>query len=123
MSYANKDVTKDEIKLWKKNKLINPRTNRKIKIDSKIYKYLEDMEISLRKKNLKIKTSNKKSKKESLYEDTHEAIHESTVEATVEDTHEATVEDTHESTVEDTHEATHKSTHEASVEDTHESTV
>ena len=54
MSYENKDVTKEEINLWKKNKLINPRTNRKIKIGSKIYKYLEQME--------KIKSSKKNEK-------------------------------------------------------------
>lgn len=64
MSYANKDVTKDEINLWKKNKLINPRTNRKIKLDSKIYKYLQEMEKSMNKKKSNSVKTNKISKKE-----------------------------------------------------------
>ena len=65
MSYSNKDVTKDEINLWKKNKLINPRTNRKIKLDSKIYKYLQEMEKSLskQKKNKIKKTKNNSDQK------------------------------------------------------------
>ena len=38
--YKNNPVTKDELILWEKNKFINPRTNRKIKESSPIYKYL-----------------------------------------------------------------------------------
>lgn len=57
MSYENKDVTTDEIKIWKKNKYVNPRTNRKIKESSKIYKYLENMSKKI--------NNNKKNKSES----------------------------------------------------------
>ena len=61
MSYKSKDVTPEEINTWKKNKKINPRTNRQISENSKIYKYLEEMEQKLKnKKNqLKVKTNKK----------------------------------------------------------------
>jgi len=38
--YKNNPVTKDELLLWEKNKFVNPRTNRRIKESSPIYKYL-----------------------------------------------------------------------------------
>jgi len=41
-SYKSKSATLDEINKWSKNKLINPRTKRKIKKTSPIYKYLNN---------------------------------------------------------------------------------
>ena len=46
-SYKSKSATLDEINKWSKNKLINPRTKRKIKKTSPIYKYLNNQFIYL----------------------------------------------------------------------------
>jgi hypothetical protein len=40
--YKNNPVTLIELEQWRKNKLINPRSNRKIKTASPIYKYLDE---------------------------------------------------------------------------------
>lgn len=45
-NFNNKPVTLDEIKNWEKNKLVNPRTLKPIKLFGKIYNYLENININ-----------------------------------------------------------------------------
>ncbi|VVU95694.1 hypothetical protein CPAV1605_1449 [seawater metagenome] len=40
--YKNVPVTLEELKIWRQKKSVNPRTNRKIKTSSPIYKYLKE---------------------------------------------------------------------------------
>lgn len=43
MSHYNKyPINIDELMIWKRNHLVNPRTNRKIKKNSRLYKYIKD---------------------------------------------------------------------------------
>ena len=77
MSYDKQSVTKDEIKKWKKDKSINPRTNRKIRIDSKIYKYLQKMEKEIIKKKkdiINVKTVDTSINTELKFDDTNSEL-------------------------------------------------
>jgi len=40
--YKKYPITMSELMIWKRNKLINPRTNRKIKKNSRLYKYINE---------------------------------------------------------------------------------
>jgi len=42
-SFHNKPITDTELRVWVENKQYNPRTKRKIKIDGRLYKYIEKM--------------------------------------------------------------------------------
>lgn len=50
-SYRKKPLTQQELDKWIKNKIYNPRTNRKIKQSGKIYKYLKKEMIHNKYKN------------------------------------------------------------------------
>ena len=42
-SYIKMPITQSELIKWKSNPELNPRTNRKIKEEGKIYKYLKNL--------------------------------------------------------------------------------
>ena len=50
-SYRKNPLTQQELDKWIKNKIYNPRTNRKIKPSGKIYKYLKKVMIHNKYKN------------------------------------------------------------------------